>query len=299
MLFRGIACFSPSVHPSLRSAWIKHGGSLAHDPNDFYRTNVFFCDGPHDPWLKELLSRCLVVRHARWISKSVSEQFLVPVSKYLLDDQFDPRKIEAAPRKPLNPASLARALPPNRSPRREDPQKAAKPNTLKRSLDSENHDDSLSEIDQRPLKRARTQPAGSPTLVYAHSPASLFPNPAARTEFYPSPANSSPLKTPNPKSTPCAAKPAVPLKRIDFTALKLNPAVPLLSFPRLPPRVKSTTFRTDLLPQPAPLLPDVFPDRRRTCIADLLRVPRGEACVFDVSETYRDKVFSCTKITRP
>ncbi|KAJ7230571.1 hypothetical protein GGX14DRAFT_5791 [Mycena pura] len=81
MLFHGLGCFSPLVDASLRTAWVRHGGSIARSNQDFFRSQFFFCAGPHDPWLKE----SIIVRHAQWISKSVSEQFLVPVSKYILD----------------------------------------------------------------------------------------------------------------------------------------------------------------------------------------------------------------------
>ncbi|KAJ6612312.1 hypothetical protein B0H10DRAFT_2437088 [Mycena sp. CBHHK59/15] len=268
MLFHGIACFSPSVHASLRSAWVKHGGALTHTKQDFFRATVFFCAGPDDPWLKELLSRSIVVRHARWIAKSVAEQFPVPVSKYLLDDLFEPTKIEPEPgpriqpeerccltasapasprpepKSPLPPALLIKSA---SQPKHEE--HAATKLTLKRALNSENHDDSLTEIIQRPTKRARIQPA-TPARVQAPPPptnpsplplpsflpppaASFLPLPATslipprptRARFYPSPAN----------LTPSPALPAVPLKRIDFTALRPSSAVPtvhMVSFPR-------------------------------------------------------------------
>ncbi|KAJ7746785.1 hypothetical protein DFH07DRAFT_589022 [Mycena maculata] len=309
MLFDGIACFSPSVPGFLRSAWVKHGGSLTHSKEDFYRASVFFCEGPHDPWLKELLSRSLIVRHARWISKSVSEEFAVPVSKYLLDDQFDPTKIEPvhAPRMPLGPTN---ALNLTDSPLpRDEPRNPTKLNALKRSLDSEYHDASLTEIDPRPLKRARIQSASSPQPPLAspdpqRSPrASSISISTASTEVYPSPASSSPLKTPNPPpSNPHAAEPVVPLPRIDFITLKSARA---LSFPR--PRSTRLAGRCvndnryDDAPQLEYALLCFDPmsdlvsrtDRLpRTSVAELLRHPRADACAFVVSETYRQKAFS-------
>ncbi|KAJ7272732.1 hypothetical protein B0H12DRAFT_593049 [Mycena haematopus] len=54
MLFGGkLACFSPSVDASLRSAWVNHGGAVTSSKQEFYRTDIFFCNGPHDLWLKE------------------------------------------------------------------------------------------------------------------------------------------------------------------------------------------------------------------------------------------------------
>ena len=152
-----------------------------------------------------------------------------------MQDQFDLAKIEPAANL-LTPTS--KSLPPNRPlacP--EGPQKiAAKPNILKRAFDSENHDESSTEIDLRPLKRARIQPVPSSQLVNQtsadriQSPAiALFPHRPARTNiFYPSPANSSPLKTPS-KAAPRTPK---SLPHIDFTALKPTPSMPVLTFPR-------------------------------------------------------------------
>ncbi|KAF7370957.1 BRCT domain-containing protein [Mycena sanguinolenta] len=250
MLFGGkLACFSPSVDASLRSAWVNHGGAVTSSKQEFYQTNFFFCNGTQDPWLQELLSRSLIVRDARWISKSVSERFAVPVSKYLLDDQFDLTKIEPAVQTPSNlftPTSkLLTANRPLACP--EGPQKiAAKPNILKRGFASENHDDSCTSIDLRPFKRARTQPVLPPQLVNQtsdpriQSPAVvLFPHRAARTNiFYPSPANSSPLKTPS-KAVPRAPK---SLPHIDFAALKPTPSLPVLSFPRPRPARHHRSF---------------------------------------------------------
>jgi len=62
LLFSGLACFSPSVAPTIRKLWVKNGGSLTHTDDDFRRANYFFCDGMDDPWLNELLSRHLIVR---------------------------------------------------------------------------------------------------------------------------------------------------------------------------------------------------------------------------------------------
>ena len=72
-----VACFSPSVPPTIRKLWgmqkkdlprsqqqfflisfflkksVKNGGTLTHTDDDFRRANYFFCDGMDDPWLKE------------------------------------------------------------------------------------------------------------------------------------------------------------------------------------------------------------------------------------------------------
>ncbi|KAJ6631032.1 hypothetical protein B0H10DRAFT_2207415 [Mycena sp. CBHHK59/15] len=279
MLFHGIACFSPSVHASLRSAWVKHGGALTHTKQDFFRATVFFCAGPTIRPLSSVLSiatlstrvtgpfRLYQVRHARWIAKSVAEQFPVPVSKYLLDgDIFRAHEEHAATKL-----------------------------TLKRALNSENHDDSLTEIIQRPTKRARIQPA-TPARVQAPPPptnpsplplpsflpppaASFLPLPATslipprptRARFYPSPAN----------LTPSPALPAVPLKRIDFTALRPSSAVPTVH------GRSGITFSAPPLPPDAPM---------RTSAAALLQMPAVDACAFVVGATFRGKAFACAKV---
>lgn len=69
-----VACFSPSVTPTIRKLWgtqknhlfrskrrslnyffltVKNGGTLTHTDDDFRRANYFFCDGMDDPWLNE------------------------------------------------------------------------------------------------------------------------------------------------------------------------------------------------------------------------------------------------------
>ncbi|KAJ7460743.1 hypothetical protein FB451DRAFT_1499676 [Mycena latifolia] len=219
MLFHGIACFSPSVHASLRAVWVKHGGSLTHSKEDFLQASVFFCDGPHDPWLKESAFR-------------------------------------AASRPALSP-SASRTL-----------------------------------VSIQP-------PVALPSPVL---PITVFPACTTRTKSYPSPANSSPIKTPNPKPNPRASKPVDPgVRRIDFTTLKATPALPVLTLPcsrpGRPRTRKHCNNRThDTLLEPVEHVASGPP---RTSIAELLRAPRAEACVFDVSETYRAKVFTCLKVPKP
>ncbi|KAF7309558.1 BRCT domain-containing protein [Mycena indigotica] len=131
MLFRGIlAFFSRSVDDSIREEFVRHGGSVV-QPNsksDFMHVNVCFCVGKGDPMLSKLLSMSLIVRHSSWISKCLVEQFPVPISDYVLDDQY----VDILPQ-----------------------------TTLKRPLESP-ADVSYSEvINHRPLKRARLAPVHS------------------------------------------------------------------------------------------------------------------------------------------
>ncbi|KAJ6469747.1 hypothetical protein C8R47DRAFT_1149844 [Mycena vitilis] len=282
--------------------WVKHGGSLTHSKQDFYQAKAFFCDGPDDPWVKELLSRSLIVRHACWISKSVSEQFAVPVSKYVIDDQFDPSKIApAAPLpqgiKPTN--TLARKpLTPNRPLVASREEFVLPVKHLKRALGSENRDESSVELDSRPLKKARIEPNASPVSrtqqpALPAAPIPLFPTRAAHTIYYPSPANSSPPKTPDNSRPRLQAD----LRRIDFTIFNPTPALPLLSFARPRPLCRrAANPRPNTNDRALQPYPSVTHSPRPT-IAALLRNPRADACVFAVSEMYRDKVFSAVKIS--
>ncbi|KAJ7035498.1 hypothetical protein C8F04DRAFT_509780 [Mycena alexandri] len=280
---------------------------------------------------RRLLPRSLIVRHARWISKSVSEQFAVPVSKYLLDDQFDPTKIEPPlqPRDPSKATPTRKPLTPIQSPacREEFGVIPPKPNALKRSLDSENCDQSSIELDSRPLKRARTQPPqplaairslASPTLVgiiQPSAPIPIFPTRAGPTKlFYPSPANSSPPQPDSRDPTPRADKPlhhsdlttlkpntsAIAFPRIDFTALEPIRAVSVLSFPRPQRAGRTAHTRSNMNAADTPHLIEVTAyNPPRPSIVALLRTPRADACLFEVSETYREKVFSCVNIMTP
>ncbi|KAL0570654.1 hypothetical protein V5O48_011302 [Marasmius crinis-equi] len=91
------ACFSPEVPRHFRHAWVENGGSLTHSKQDFFDADYFFCAGMEDAWLKTLHSRNLIVRHAGWIAECVEENFLMPCSKYILDERFDARGIELQP----------------------------------------------------------------------------------------------------------------------------------------------------------------------------------------------------------
>ncbi|KAF9257075.1 hypothetical protein L218DRAFT_135527 [Marasmius fiardii PR-910] len=90
MIFEGKkACFSPQVPHRFRIAWVENGGSLTHSTRDFFNADFFFCAGIKDTWLQQLRSRDIIVRHASWIIRCVEENFLMPCSKYILDECFD------------------------------------------------------------------------------------------------------------------------------------------------------------------------------------------------------------------
>ncbi|KAF8997846.1 hypothetical protein BDQ17DRAFT_835106 [Cyathus striatus] len=94
MLFTAMACFSPSVPAFVRRAWVQNGGRLTHTDEDFRKADYFFCNGMDDPWLPKLRRYLLIVRHASWVMKSVSENFLMPIASFTLDANFDPSKVE-------------------------------------------------------------------------------------------------------------------------------------------------------------------------------------------------------------
>ncbi|KAJ6561138.1 hypothetical protein DFH09DRAFT_1364574 [Mycena vulgaris] len=298
MLFQGTACFSPAVPASLRSAWVKHGGSLTHSKDDFLRATAFFCDGPDDPWLKELLSRSLVgqSRGERRASPLTETKILVG-SPFAVDIDIGVStvrgsRVEIHPRRSIrrDQDSAGTTTPDALS--CEELQTAPKPKTLKRSLDSENHDDSRTEIDPRPLKRARLQPDLSPRQPLSPTSASRtlvsiqLPAPPSPTPLVPTQAPSRPRTR---RRTRTLISPSV---RIDFTAFKPIPAVPVLSFPARPRARDRHVVRSDVTPQ----LENIASAPPRTSIAELLRAPRADACLFTVSETYREKVFACLRI---
>ncbi|KAJ7611618.1 hypothetical protein FB45DRAFT_1065666 [Roridomyces roridus] len=260
MLFSGRACFSPSVDASLRFAWVKHGGSLTHSKQDFARARFFFCAGPQDPWLKELLSRSLIVRHALWISNSISANMQIPVANYILDDRFDPRRIQASEEE----IWLKKCI---------SPKKPIVLNTLKRSLDTElhAHDASFTDV-ERPMKRARTiQPEptltlASPNLLDISPPspsASFSTHNSTRVQFY-------------RNSSPCEKQP-----------------VDELSTPSSPVKVPEKLPRIDLKTMHLKRSKSSLVPTSRISVAALLSVPRATACAFVLGEMYDGKVFGC------
>ncbi|KAJ7065227.1 hypothetical protein C8F01DRAFT_1124839 [Mycena amicta] len=223
MLFDTLAFFSPAVDHSLRVAWVRHGGSLVRDnKRDFPRAAVCFCAGKADPMLERLLSMSLVVRHSAWISKCIAEQFHVPVSKYVLDDQF---------------VQL--------------PSQAPQPTVLKRPLDSTLDISRSDIIDHRPLKKARMAPVqtASPTLIGIQPPSALpspFTVPKTRS-FFPFPPGPTKLSSPALIVNQTVALPA---PRIDFTQLRpvqnLRKLTVIRHAPPAAARPKSNVLRTSI-----------------------------------------------------
>ncbi|THU92827.1 hypothetical protein K435DRAFT_203641 [Dendrothele bispora CBS 962.96] len=88
MLFvQRMACFSPSVPRHFLLLWVQKQGQLTHSPQDFYRADYFFCADMDDDWLDKLKAKGLIVYHPSWILECISNRFLMPVSKYVLDGE--------------------------------------------------------------------------------------------------------------------------------------------------------------------------------------------------------------------
>ncbi|KAK0187975.1 hypothetical protein F5146DRAFT_1226337 [Armillaria mellea] len=147
-LFEGrMGCFSPSVSKAILCAWVQHGGTLTHSVEDFHRADSFFCNGLEDPWLEKLLARSFIVMHPNWILKSISENFPMPISKYILDDLFDSRKVTFEDRhnRPQTPVVSTRTK-----------VESWRANLTKRP--HEDIEDSFRSIDLRPPKKPRLEP---------------------------------------------------------------------------------------------------------------------------------------------
>ncbi|KAK0464527.1 uncharacterized protein EV420DRAFT_1048855 [Desarmillaria tabescens] len=154
-LFEGrMGCFSPSVSKAILWAWVQNGGTLTHSVQDFHRADSFFCNGLEDPWLEKLLTRSFIVIHSDWILKSISEKFLMPISKYVLDDLFDSRKItsnlaEGQHNRPQTPVVPSRTK-----------VESWRANLMKRS--HEDIEDSFASIDLHPPKKPKLESMSKP-----------------------------------------------------------------------------------------------------------------------------------------
>ncbi|KAJ7281469.1 hypothetical protein C8J57DRAFT_1500169 [Mycena rebaudengoi] len=333
MLFDGTACFSPSVHPSLRSAWVKHGGLLTHTKTDFLRANFFFCAGPDDPWLKECVqpnlqiqslawfnylhrwlgcSPCLSVRHAQWIAKSVAERFLVPVSKYLLGDLFDPRKLEPARvegRVIAIPMPRVIPEPPARRQQHEEPQ-SRPANALKRALNSSVHDHSQSDVGPRPLKRARIQIQSATPHPSSLNPAITNTSPDPLNLLGPLPRVPKPKPAANPKpnnnniSRPSPARPnahlaliPIPIPNPPPNAIPDGPSHAVANAnPDPPPVPPAPLKRIDFTALRRPSVPCAVPTVTLLSFA----CPRPAACAdLSACPTLTASAFATTKTSRP
>ncbi|KAK0201888.1 hypothetical protein DFS33DRAFT_1386188 [Desarmillaria ectypa] len=154
-LFEGrMACFSPSVSKAILWAWVQNGGTLTHSVEDFHRADSFFCNDLEDLWLEKLLDRSFIVMHPNWILKSISENFPMPISKYVLDDLFDPRKVTSSlaedhHNRPQTPAVSSRT----------------KVDSWRTNMTKRNHEDiedSFASIDLRPPKKPKLEPVSKP-----------------------------------------------------------------------------------------------------------------------------------------
>ncbi|PAV19739.1 hypothetical protein PNOK_0467300 [Pyrrhoderma noxium] len=86
MIFTLSACFSPSVATTTRNLWALYGGGIAMTPEERRNSQWYFCIGLGDPSLAELTKCPIVVFHVNWIHASVSAKFILPLTKFVLDD---------------------------------------------------------------------------------------------------------------------------------------------------------------------------------------------------------------------
>ncbi|KAF9498142.1 hypothetical protein BDN71DRAFT_1443875 [Pleurotus eryngii] len=115
MLFGGKkACFSPSVPPNIRKAWIRGGGAIVRTHEEFYEADFFICNALDDPWVQKLMRQSKVVLHAEWVLQSVDAYLLVGVAPYVLDDFFCERNMsrQASHRQASHHSNPERDIPP-------------------------------------------------------------------------------------------------------------------------------------------------------------------------------------------
>ncbi|KAF8957120.1 hypothetical protein BDZ97DRAFT_121145 [Flammula alnicola] len=317
MLFSGLACFSPSVPQAIRKLWgtlrfrlctrifkqahsVMNGGTLTHTDADFRQAVFFFCNGMEDPWLNELLSRSLIVRHASWVTLCVVEDFHMPIAAYTLDDGFDESRIRILdPSVPDTARRKICGLPYNKP----IPALSVKPvldslnhATHKRPFESEG--DSRLQAIQRPKKRARIQAAASE------------PGPKGR-QLIGANANASVDQSQKPSIHIAEDEPA--LRKVSFPSKtyhrhgKVSKAVKMFetcvvhpkTLSPLPTPKKQNKIRSDPLNPHTLFWKDLFAkcyprDGSATlnlAVDDLLQAPRTKAAIFDVNETYLGRRF--------
>ncbi|KAK0244226.1 hypothetical protein EDD85DRAFT_945540 [Armillaria nabsnona] len=275
-LFEGrMGCFSPSVSKGILCAWVQNGGTLTHSVEDFHRADSFFCNGLEDPWLEKLLARSFIVIHPNWILKSISEKFPMPISKYVLDDLFDSRKVtpEEQHNRPQTSVVSSRTK-----------VESWRANLTKRPY--EDIEDSFASIDLRPPKKPRLEPM----------PKSL---PAATMILDSLPL----LKTQKQRLSP----PQSPPRRIDLARHRLHPISTVEAFKRrckIPSYViislyavrsldgiisSHETFWTALHDE------HIKSGSMRLPIATLLKAPPVKVTRFFPHKFYRQKEFTATK----
>ncbi|KAE9410854.1 hypothetical protein BT96DRAFT_1011577 [Gymnopus androsaceus JB14] len=171
MLFNGLkACFSPLVEGSLRCIWVRHGGTFMQSEQEFYQTSCFFCVGMDDPWVRKLSEKSVTVLHASWISRCVQEKSSIPVSRFVLDDYFNPIQIELFARPPrsnlrsLSSSTVDKASAASPSPRtiNETVSRLKRPFS---DMNSPNQDVDYSPGRIPPIKRQRIVTFSSPTRI--------------------------------------------------------------------------------------------------------------------------------------
>ncbi|CAA7265230.1 unnamed protein product [Cyclocybe aegerita] len=283
------ACFSPFVPPSIRKLWVINGGTLTHTETDFRQAQFFFCNGMNDPWLSELLSRSLIVRHAAWVTVCVVEDFRIPIGPYTLDDVFDESGFQI-----LDPDTVLQARTDGVS---------LKKTTLPQKRSFVEDEELDSGTLERPRKKARMETTGSPAeQELAPEPKKLslkgnitpsrislpmtisVGNPGRRISIFPRPS--------------FRARISRAAKLFESRIIQFRPCQQSVSTSLIPPsgvtckRIapplnKHTLFWNDLL---AKNQSDSVATLTLS-VDDLLRAPGTRAAIFTVNETYLGRTF--------
>ncbi|CAK5262513.1 unnamed protein product [Mycena citricolor] len=282
MLFEAV--FSPDVRGTLRSIWVKHGGAIAKNSAEFFHARYFFCTGLEDVWFAQLKAMGLMIRHPSWISVSAEEGLEAPVSKYILDERFEEEKIRSLSEGSPSHSSASTQSKPMRMIEAFplSPKLAPAANPLKRSLDSEFHDQSLIDLDPRPSKRTR---------LHSCSPQDKMPS-AQLTVPSPSGPEPVPMSSTPPQTDasilssspilPNGSCSVFPTSTIRISSIK-SKALSLEIFPRLSRKKHHKTQFTRI-------------HRRKSfqfSVTDLLRKPRVQAGIFTPFGQFEGKAFSC------
>ncbi|KAF8909252.1 hypothetical protein CPB84DRAFT_1843044 [Gymnopilus junonius] len=243
---------------------------------DFRKAQFFFCTGMDDPWLKELLLRSLIVRHASWVTLCAAEKFLMPIARYTLDDGFDESKIRV-----LNPSTLSVDPPHSDAQRSKDHRQ------------NQHRNPCLSR--KRPKKRARIDEQRSRENVEAfkgRKTSATCDRPAT-------------LRAQNVEDLGCAprrisftGRKSIPSGKVSRTAKAFESRIKLSNTtPPMPSKEPTETMQSPLNPHTLfwnDLLAKSYAKEAKTLtfsVNDLLLTPETNAVIFDVNKTYLGRNF--------
>ncbi|KAF8184471.1 hypothetical protein BJ912DRAFT_528219 [Pholiota molesta] len=290
MLFSELACFSPDVPNAIKKIWVTNGGTLTHTSTDFQHAQFFFCNDIKDPWLNELLSRSLIVRHASWVAKCVAEGFRMPIAPYTLDDAFDEaqiphveilKSVTSTGSRYENITGRASAYRPA------SPVSAAKAYTRKRPFDTEG--DSEVHAHQRPKKKARVE-VRRPKDSQSPRPNEKVSSKSFAKSKDQAINNDSGLHPISLKAVVGKGKGTGAVKAFQRHVAQRK----VLGPPRTPKKLHSDTlaphtmFWIDLMAKRSPRYGSTT---LNLSVGDLLQAPDTNAAIFDLNETYLGRRF--------